>query len=174
MYEFTFPDGSTVRYNPGGETIDKSQWDGETVKGVVIKSDDEQRYTLAVAYPVDQADVAKARDGFRDFASGDALRKAAWNFMANGAEVGLGHESGTEGAGRTVESYILPCDWAVTAADGSEHVIKKGSWMQGTVWTPATWELIKSGEINGVSMQGGAIRRAPSPADVARVIAGKK
>ena len=168
MFKFTFPDGATYESDTAA-----SHWDGETVKGIVIKSDDELRYTLSVAYPVDQADIAKARDGFRDFASADALRKACWSFMDNGAEVGIGHEPDTEGAGRTVESYILPCDWTVKAADGEEYVIKAGSWMQGTIWTPEAWELIKSGEVTGESMQGGAVRRTPSPADVARVLGNK-
>lgn len=169
MFSFTLPDGAV--YSAQGE--DKSHWDGETVKGVVIKSMDEIRYTLCVAYPVDQADIAKARDGFRDFAGPGALQKAAWSYMDNGAEVGLGHQPGTEGAGRTVESYILPCDWVVKAVDGEEYTVKAGSWMQGTIWTPEAWKLIKSGDVNGASLQGGAVRRAPSPADVARVL-GKK
>lgn len=168
-FKFTFPDGATYQ----GDGAVKSTWDGETVKGVVIKSDDELRYTLCVAYPVDQADVGKARDGFRDFASGDALRKAAWSFLDNGGEVGAFHENGTEGAGRTVESYILPCDWTVKAVDGEEYTIKAGSWMQGTIWTSPAWDLIKSGDITGMSMQGGAKRRSPSPADVARVLGTK-
>jgi hypothetical protein len=170
LFKFTLPDGSTYE---GDEAVSKSHWDGETVKGVVIKSDDELRYTLCVAYPVDTADVAKARDGYRDFASAEALRKAAWNFLDNGGEVGAFHADGTDGAGRTVESYILPCDWVVKATDGEEYTIKAGSWMQGTIWTPEAWELIKSGDITGMSMQGGAKRRAPSPADVARVLGNK-
>lgn len=167
------PDGTITVER--GEMTDaaKSHWDGETVAGVLIKENAEIRYTLCVAYPVDQADVAKARDGFRDFAGPEALQKAAWSFMDNGAEVGLHHADGTDGAGRTVESYILPCDWVVKAVDGEEYTIKAGSWMQGTIWTEDAWALIKSGEVTGTSLQGGAIRRNPSPADVARVLANK-
>ncbi|TVZ01264.1 hypothetical protein EAS64_33845 [Trebonia kvetii] len=170
MFSFTLPDGSVY---VGDESAAKSYWDGETVKGVVIKSNDELRYTLCVAYPVDTPDVEKARDGFRDFASEEALRKAAWSFMDNGAEVGAFHAEGTEGAGRTVESYILPCDWVVKAVDGEEYTIPAGSWMQGTIWSEPAWDLIKSGEITGMSMQGGAKRRTPSPADVARILANR-
>ena len=170
MFEVTFPDGTIYR---GDANAASAHWDGETVKGVVVKSNDEMRYTLSVAYPVDSPDVAKARDGFRDFASAEAVRKAAWNFMDNGAEVGAFHADGTEGAGKTVESYILPCDWAVKAADGNEYVIKAGSWMQGTIWSEEAWDAIKAGEITGMSMQGGAKRRTPSPADVARVLGTK-
>ena len=170
MFKLTLPDGSTYE---GAEGAARSQWDGETVKGVVIKSNDELRYTLCVAYPVDQADIQKARDGYRDFASSEALQKAAWSFMDNGGDVGAFHAPGTDGAGRTVESYILPCDWVVKAVDGEEYTVKAGSWMQGTIWSPTAWELIKSGEINGMSMQGGARRRAPTPADVARVLGSK-
>lgn len=156
------------------EQAEKSYWDEHTVAGVLVKSVEEIRYTLSVAYPVDTADVAKARDGFRDFASADALRKACWSFADNGGEVGLGHQPGTEGAGRTVENYILPCDWVVKAVDGQEYTIPAGSWMQGTIWTEEAWALIKSGDVTGVSLQGDALRRTPSPADVARVLGSKK
>ena len=53
----------------------KETWDGTSVKGVVVKSAAEKRYTLTVAYPVLKADVGTARDGHRDFAGADALEE---------------------------------------------------------------------------------------------------
>lgn len=150
-----------------------SRWDGETVKGVVVKSDEEIRYTLTVAYPADSPDVAKARDGFQDFASAAAVEKAAWSFMDH-REIGGFHQDGTEGAGKLVESYIYRGpDWPVEAADGSTQVIKSGDWLIGVIWTPEAWNDFKTGEATGVSMQGGAVRKNPSPNDVARVVAAK-
>jgi hypothetical protein len=161
------PDGAVY------ETADvpaRKSWDGETVKGIVVKSDDERRYTLTVAYPADSADVGVARDGFQDFAAAEAVEKAAWSFMKNGGHIGAFHQDGTEGFGDLVESYVYRGpDWAIKAADDTEQVVKAGDWLIGTVWSEDGWNLIKSGEANGVSMQGGAKRRAPSPADVARV-----
>ncbi len=168
---FRLPDGAT--YETGGDSA-PSYWDGETVKGVVVKSDDERRYTLTVAYPADSPDTAVARDGFQDFASPEAVEKAAWAFMQNGGEIGAFHADGTGGTGRLVESYVYRGpDWSIEAADGTTQVIKAGDWLIGTIWTPNAWDLFKSGEATGVSMQGGATRRTPSPNDVARVVAAR-
>lgn len=168
MSKLTLPDGAVYEVRDDGKT--SKTWDGETVKGVVVKSDDERRYTLTVAYPADSPDVGRARDGFQDFASKEAVENAAWSYMRNGGGVGGFHLDGTEGFGERVESYIYRGpDWHIAAADGSDQVVKEGDWLLGIIWTPDAWNLIKSGEATGVSMQGGAKRRAPSPADVARV-----
>lgn len=174
MFEFTFPDGAVYRSEDG----DKSYWDGETVKGIVCKADEETKYTLTVAYPADSPDVAKARDGFQDFARAETVEKAAWSYMRsainNGGEIGALHEDGTEGDGILVESYVYRGpDWAVKAADGSEQVIKSGDWLVGVIWSDTAWDSFKSGESTGVSMQGMARRQAASPADVARVVSAK-
>lgn len=175
MFSFTLPDGAVYT---GTEAAEKSYWDGETVKGVVVKSEEETRYTLTVAYPSDAPDVAKARDGFQDFASAATVEKAAWSYMrnaiGNGGEIGAFHADGTEGDGLLVESYVYRGpDWRIEAADGSSQVIKSGDWLVGVIWSETAWSDFKSGESTGVSMQGGARRQTPSPADVARVVAAK-
>ena len=50
-----------------------------------------------------KADVKVAQDGYRDFVGPDALEDAAWSYLTKGAEVGLWHSDGTEGAG--IRSY---------------------------------------------------------------------
>jgi putative serine protease XkdF len=167
MFELKLPDGATYR---GDSRPAAKAWDGETVKGVVVKADDERRYTLTVAYPADSADIGRARDGFQDFASKDAVENAAWSYMEKARNVGLMHAEGTDGAGTVVESYVYRGpDWPLEAADGTGQVIKAGDWLIGIRWGEDAWNMIKSGEIGGVSMQGAAVRRTPSPADVARV-----
>lgn len=168
MSKLTLPDGAVYEVRDDGKT--SKTWDGETVKGVVVKSDDERKYTLQVAYPADSPDVAVARDGFQDFASKEAVERAAWSYMEKARNVGLMHAQGTDGAGTVVESYVYRGpDWHIAAADGSDQVVKSGDWMIGIRWGEDAWNMIKSGEIGGVSMQGGAKRRTPSPADIARV-----
>lgn len=142
-----------------GHTAKGATWDGESVAGVLVKSEDERRFTLTVAYPADKADIAVAQDGHRDFASKAAVQDAAWNFLRKGGKVGLWHAEDTDGAGTVVESFIWPGDdWA--APNG--YVVKSGDWLVGIVWEPEPWELIKAGKIRGVSMQGSAQRRMPS------------
>jgi hypothetical protein len=117
-----------------------------------------------VAYPANKLDAATARDGYRDFAAPHVVEDAAWSYMTKSRQVGLWHEAGTEGAGDVVESYIYRGpDWVIKAADGSEATVKAGDWLIGIRWSEETWPLVKSGRIGGVSMQGKAVRRKPSP-----------
>lgn len=145
-------------------------WNGDGVAGLLVKSEAERRYTLTVAYPANKADTAVAADGFRDFASKQAVEDAAWAYLTKSPAVGLWHKDGTDGAGQVVESYIWRGpDWTVKAADGSEHTVTEGDWLLGIQWTPETWPKVQSGEIGGVSMQGSAARRTPSAEAVANL-----
>lgn len=147
-----------------------AEWAGEGVAGTVVKSDDERRYTLTVAYPANKPDAGVARDGHQDFASAAEVENMAWDYMLKSRQVGLWHENGTEGSGDVVESYIYRGpDWRITAADGSEQVVKSGDWLLGVRWAEDTFPLVKSGEIGGVSMQGKANRRVPTPRDIANL-----
>ena len=138
-------------------------WDGTGVAGTVLKTEDERRYTLTVAYPANKADTAVAADGYRDFAGPQAVEDACWEYTTKSRQVGLWHADGTDGAGDVVESYIYRGpDWSIEAADGSMQVIKAGDWLLGIRWSEQTWPLVKQGLIGGVSMQGTASRRVPS------------
>ncbi len=171
------PDG-TVTVDTGRTS--KATWDGQTIATRVLKSEPERRYTLHVVYPADKADVARALDGHRDFASKAVVEDAAWNYMRRYREVGTFHtqeqaaaagatlKSG--GAAELVESFVYRGpDWAMKAADGSEVVVKAGDWLAGLVWSPEDWELVKSGKIAAVSVEGKARRRKPSPDAVANL-----
>ncbi len=174
----TVEDASGGRVVIDGDEVAKSEpeaepWDGETVAAQLIKSEDERRFTLCVAYPANRADRAVAADGYRDFASPEALENACWNYMLKSRQVGLWHQEGddTVGAGSVVESYIYRGpDWHLVAADGSSQVVKAGDWLLGVQWSPEVWtDLIKTGKISGLSMQGNASRRRPTAEALARL-----
>jgi len=160
-----------VRINIEPEEVKKSgNIDTDSVAGMVVKSEEEQRYTLTVAYPANKPDVGVAQDGFRDYASANAVEKAAWSYLRKSPNIGLWHQDGTDGSGEVCESYIYRGpDWEVAAADGSTQVIKAGDWLMGIIWSEATWPLVKQGLIGGVSPQGRAKRRMPDKADVANL-----
>lgn len=140
----------------------------------LVKTTPEKRVSVHVAYPSLRADRATAQDGHRDFAGPDAVEEAAWHFMKAGAKIGLDHRDGTTGAGTCVESAIYRGpQYCLTAADGSSQTIAPGDWLIAIQWPPDTWELVKSGRINGVSMQGSALRRRPSPEALAALRKGK-
>jgi hypothetical protein len=140
----------------------------------VVKTEGEKRVSIHLAYPALKRDVQRAADGFVDFAGPDAVQDAAWHFMKQGAKIGLFHEDGTTGAGTCVESWLHRSDpWVIKAVDGSTQTIMPGDWLIAIQWPPDTWELVKSGVINGVSMQGLASRRKPSPEALAGLRKGK-
>jgi len=148
----------------------KQQWDGSGIAGPVVKTSPHRRFTLQVAYPVNKADTVVAADGHRDFSGPEALEDAAWSFLTKSPKVGLHHAPGTDGAGTVCESYIYRGpDWEIAATDGSTQVVKAGDWMVGIIWDPQSWDLVLSKRINGVSMQGSATRRRPSPEALARL-----
>lgn len=146
---------------------------GGHIRSRLVKSEaaSSKRYTLLCAYPSWRADRLVAADGYKDFVSDDILETAAHEFLVKSPRVGLYHEPGHEDAGRVVESYIYrgPDPWKITAPDGSAQVIRKGDWLIGVVWDQPSFDLIRSGRLKGVSLQGSAIRRVPAPESLARL-----
>lgn len=122
---------------------------------------DEQRYLLSIAYQAGpDPRISTGADGSRDFFTPEELEKAAWEFNKSSRSIGLFHENGTEGHADVVESYIYRGpDWDL----GDGVVVKSGDWLLGTVLDDAAWALYKSGDITGVSPQGTAKRRKPTP-----------
>lgn len=138
----------------------------------VLKTQEERRYSLGLAYPAFRPDVGKAADGFRDFVSERTLEESAWSYMQKSLRVGLDHSAGrtTEGHATVVESYIYRGpDWHIKSADGDEKVIKAGDWLLGLTWDESGWADIKNRRRNGLSPQGKAARRTPSPESLARL-----
>lgn len=130
----------------------------------VFKSAEEAQYTLGVAYPANRPDVSVAQDGHIDVVSPAVLERAAWNFMKNGGAIGLDHAKGTAGRGTVVESYIYRGpDWK----QSNGYVVKNGDWLLGVIWDDESWRDIKAGRKRGLSPQGAAQRRIPSPETLA-------
>lgn len=117
----------------------------------------EQRYVLGIAYQAGPDErIDEGVDGGRDFFTPAELEKAAWGYLRKGAQSGLLHVPGTEGAGTVVESYIYRGpDWQV-----GDTVVKSGDWLVGAILDPHAWQLLKSGKIDGWSVQGTARRVA--------------
>ena len=171
MTEATFKITVNIEPDTPGLAMNKAtEIDTSQIEGVVIKSAEEQRYTLTVAYPANKPDVGLAQDGFRDFASVNAVEKAAWSYLRKSPNVGLWHADGTDGSGEVCESYIYRGpDWEVAATDGSTQVIKAGDWLMGIIWSEQSWPLVKQGRIGGVSPQGRAKRRHPDADAIANL-----
>lgn len=140
--------------------VDTAQPAGEA--GLLLKTYDVERVGLFVGYAANSPDIAKARDGRRDFAPAPVVERCAWNWMAKGAKLGLFHEFSTDEF-ETVESGIHHGpDWLLKAVDGTEQVVMEGDWLVAIrAKTEAAYSLMKS-VIGGTSPQGRASRRIPS------------
>lgn len=148
-------------------------------KQKMIKSADEERYTLGIVYEPDTIDLQE------DYMTKEDIRKMAFDYNVqptmmlenmfgifdvllkseDGEEIeiesiaeiekgmlGYGHSNfDSQKIGKVVESYIAPCEMKLP---GSEKVIKEGTWLMGVVWEPEYWEKVKKNEINGYSMGG--------------------
>lgn len=124
----------------------------------VMKSAEEQRYTLGVCYPASTKDRIE-NDFHGDVMSETELEKSAWGYMTKegGGKVGLMHKPNTAGAGRVVESYVWRGpQWKMTDAHGADQTVDPGDWLLGVVWSPEAWAAVKSGNLRGFSLQGAA------------------
>jgi hypothetical protein len=120
------------------------------------KADDE----LQVAYV--EAYAPGVPDSQNDFMTSDEIRLMAWKFLLDGNTKNVDREHNNQqfGAG-IVESFI--------ARDGDPDFIA-GAWGVGIhVADPITWSNIKTGYINGVSLDGDG-ERVPSARCVIPVI----
>lgn len=117
-----------------------------------------QRFVLGVAYqPGQDPRITQGVDGGRDYFTRAELEKAAWGFMRGGQQHGLFHVDGTEGAAVTVESgiYRNPVPWVID----DDLIIRKGTWLVGSIFDEPAWELFQQDRIGGYSPQGIARRR---------------
>ena len=75
------------------------------------------------------------------------VRKAAFNFNKFCREPNLFHMTGTD-MFEFAESYIAPVEFTL-----GDTVIKKGTWLATVqVHDDSLWDLIKTGEVNGLSI----------------------
>jgi len=106
-------------------------------------------YVLA---PVLTPDV---EDLVGDVVDEESIEEAMVSFAKNGRMIDLNHSKVAldEKDVVVVESYILRAD---TVFSGVK--IRKGTWLLGLLLSPRLRAMVKSGELNGLSMSGSAVR----------------
>ena len=127
----------------------------------IVKAAD-RRYVLGVAYSPGQI------DGHGEFMTPETVENAAWTYLQDGGrQVGLFHQDGTGGHGQVVESYVYRGPtWTLTDASGSEQEIEPGTWLIGVIFDDPAWRIVRSGRVNGWSIDGVGKRRNVSRSDV--------
>ncbi len=112
----------------------------------------ELRYVLGIVL---EPDVVDAQD---DTYSAEEIRKTAWDYLVHFRNVGLMHRGFVNGKVRLVESYVAPADFDV---DGTK--IAKGTWMMGLQFVDdELWNMVKTGQLTGLSI-GGWAKKNPIP-----------
>lgn len=125
------------------EEAPRHQESTESKDGVPVSKalDEELKQATFLVLAPDEVDL------HGDVYDADEIRKACHNFQVHCRKANLFHAAETDLA-TIVESYIAPSDFYL-----GEQFIAKGSWLQ--VWQvedDEIWDLIKQGEINGVSI----------------------
>lgn len=107
----------------------------------LLKSSDELKQALFVVMVPDEVDA------HGDIASAAEVAKACHNFNLFCRQPNLFHISKTTSFD-FIESYILPVDMEYQG-----NIIKAGTWVANLqIYDEELWQLIKSGEVNGLSV----------------------
>lgn len=126
----------------------------------ILKLDDEKRIVYGVVLDPYIVDTQG------DWIPPAEVEKTAHDFMKESRTIGLGHRGEVDA--KPVESFLMPYpdqdDYRAAMAGEPHRIIKfkfgsgfvhSGSWVLGTmVDDPATWELVKSGELGSYSIGG--------------------
>jgi hypothetical protein len=113
----------------------------------IKKYDDEQKMVFCIVYSPDEIDTQG------DYAPADVIKEAAYNFMrsARTNNVDKQHDFVPD------EGFVAE-SWLVKENDSVFPEEPLGSWAVGIkVENDETWQLIKSGEITGLSLAGLAV-----------------
>lgn len=134
---------------PGGQV-----WGIDLTKAAMV---DEDRYTLAPWY------IPDTKDAHAEWTDARELQKALWKYTGNGdRDIRLQHNREIV-AGEWVEAMQWP--HAVTVPviqyDGAgvqkaviSHTYPAGTCFLGVRWEPWAWSMVKSGDIQGLSIGG--------------------
>lgn len=118
----------------------------------LVKSVDSEEQRMAL-FVVLEPDVV---DAHGDTYSADVVEKACNNFNLHCEKANLFHRIDTEEA-KIVQSFVTPSAFDMQMPDGTVKEISKGTWLQWWYF-PETevgetiWKMVKSGDINGVSV----------------------
>jgi hypothetical protein len=118
----------------------------------VVKSVEEDRFTLAPWYVPDQVDA------HGEWTDGKELQKALWNYVRTAdRDIRLQHDTSVT-AGEWVEAvtWPFPIEVPMQKASGKTSTVEfpAETVFLGVQWEPWAWELVKSGKINGYSVGG--------------------
>lgn len=151
--------GALQRDTEDNSLSGRDKADVPALKRVVTTKDDatEQRYVFGVV--LEPEPFNGEGDAQEDVYDEATIEKAHREFMLRFQNVGLMHKGFVNEKVRILESYIAPVDFTMKAGDGSDVLIKKGTWLMGAkVLDDELWAQVKTGDLTGWSIGGTAVR----------------
>lgn len=141
--------------------VPSTDWDRDKV--ILSKAlEDEKRYTLAPWY------VPDSIDAHGEWTDKEEVQRAFWDYLAKpDRTIKLQHNTDIV-AGEWVEGLTWPHEITVPVKHpegDTEITFPAGTPFLGVVWEPWAWELIKEGEIRGLSIGGKGKRLEADPED---------
>lgn len=135
---------------PDGE---RHRWKSEAtlyVRKGTSKDDDVKQVAFAPVL------IPKEADKQGDVIPAPAIEDAAHTYLAEYRKVDSDHDL-RDGKGTPVESWTLKQDTTFEMPDGGDsRVYPEGTWVMGIKFDDETWKRVTSGELNGLSIYGGA------------------
>lgn len=129
---------------------------GETLDSSVrlVKTDEEKRIVYGVVYAPEEIDSQG------DWTTADEIEKAAHSFLRTMAQ----HHVDVEHDFAPVEGVYVAESWVLCGEDSRFKKEREGSWVVGIkVEDDDTWNAVKNGDVQGISMAGTAKRTLDSP-----------
>lgn len=141
--------------------VPSTEWDKDAM--LLSKAmDEEKRYTLAPWY------VPDVLDAHGEWTDKDEVQRAFWDYLGrDDRSIRLQHNMDIV-AGEWVEGLTWPHEVTVPIRhpDGdTEITFPAGTPFLGVIWEPWAWQLIKDGEIRGLSIGGRGRRMEADPED---------
>lgn len=131
--------------------VPTTEWNEDDKPFIHKAADEELRYTFSPWY------VPDVLDAHGEWTDRDEVQQAFWKYLArDNRDIRLQHNVDIV-AGRWVEgaTFPYPVTFPIKHPEGDrEYTFPAGTPFLGVIWEPWAWQMIKSGEIRGLSIGG--------------------
>jgi hypothetical protein len=136
---------NVVKIDFGLRALDSRVLKSDTQQVAIKKTDADEQLVFGEVY------APGFPDSQGDFMTRESIKKMAYEFMRKSAmgNIDTQHSQAPNGS-YVVESFIARDD---------DPLFIPGSWVMGVKCADAEWQLVKSGDLNGFSLDGMAVRQ---------------
>ena len=123
--------------------------------------DSDKRYTFSVLYVASHDEAKPVLDAHNEYMTDEHIMDSVHQYVRSGdRRIFIQHQPQGKVGGEWVELSTWPQEATVEFQDNTGNkrkaTIPAGSAWMGIIWEPWAWQMVKSGEINGLSFGGWA------------------